>query len=35
MDEDTDDISEIDTMIAAPLGCDACTMGGRTDRGWA
>lgn len=27
MDDDTDDISEIDTMIAAPLGCDACTMG--------
>jgi hypothetical protein len=27
MDEDTDDTSETYTMITAPLGCDACTMG--------
>lgn len=27
MDEDNDVISEIDTMITAPLGCDDCTMG--------
>jgi hypothetical protein len=27
MDEDTDDISETETMITAPLGCDACRMG--------
>jgi hypothetical protein len=24
---DTDDISETDTMITAPFGCDAYTMG--------